>query len=136
MKLLSHGTFRNLGGKAIRFSFTTLLVCWFGYAGSVHAGFLSVKPVELGLVSEKSEHSALIERFDESAVEVNEAREWLQSQNEKAKLRSRSEVVREVKRRYNAEVLKIQLNSSKTAYRVRILMPNGRVREVSVNARK
>ncbi len=48
--------------------------------------------------------------------------------------RSQSEVVRQVKRQYNAEVLKISMNQSGSAYRVRILMPNGRVREVSVSA--
>ncbi len=51
-------------------------------------------------------------------------------------LRSKSEVVREVKRKYDAEVLKISLNSSGNLYRVRILMPNGRIRDVSVSARR
>ncbi len=54
----------------------------------------------------------------------------------KDQLRSRSEVVRQVKRDYNAEVLKISLNSSGSAYRVRILMPNGRVKEITVSARR
>lgn len=49
-------------------------------------------------------------------------------------IRSRSEVMKEVKRRYNAQVLKIVLNDNASAYRVRILMPNGRVKEVSVSA--
>lgn len=48
--------------------------------------------------------------------------------------RSQSEVVRQVKRQYNAEVLKISMNQNGSAYRVRILMPNGRVREVTVSA--
>lgn len=49
-------------------------------------------------------------------------------------LRSKSEVVREVKQRYNAEVLKISLNSKGTAYIVRVLMPDGRVRQITVSA--
>lgn len=53
-------------------------------------------------------------------------------------IKSRSEVVNEVKRSYgrNVEVLKISLNSSKSSYQVRILMPDGKVKSVSVNARK
>ncbi len=58
------------------------------------------------------------------------------AQSDNSQLRSRSEVVREVKRQYNAEVLKIRLNQQRTAYKVRILMPSGRVREVSVSARR
>lgn len=49
-------------------------------------------------------------------------------------LRSKSDVVREVKQRYNAQVLKIKLNQNGSAYRVRILLPSGRVKEVSVSA--
>ena len=66
-------------------------------------------------------------------------RRWLaqQSQSESApRIRSQSEVVREVKQRYDAQVLKITLNAQRSAYRVRILLPNGRVREVSVSARR
>ncbi len=63
-------------------------------------------------------------------------RKVLVAKNGQSQVRSRSEVVREVKRRYNAEVLKVTLNKSRTAYKVRILMPNGRVREISVSARK
>jgi len=51
-------------------------------------------------------------------------------------IRSRSEVVSEVKRKYNAEVLKIKLNSQGSAYKVRILMSNGRVKEVTVSAKR
>lgn len=54
----------------------------------------------------------------------------------KPALKSRSEVVREVKRRYNARVIKISLNGAKTMYRVRILLPSGKVRNISVNAKK
>ena len=62
-------------------------------------------------------------------------RDYAQNDSRK-EVRSRSDVVREVKRRYDAQVLKITLNQQRSAYRVRILMPNGRVREVTVSARR
>jgi len=58
------------------------------------------------------------------------------SQNGKAKLRSRSDVIQEVKRKYNAEVLKISLDERQQVYRVRVLMPNGKVRNLRINARR
>ncbi len=52
-----------------------------------------------------------------------------------AKVRSRSEVMNEVKQRYNAKVLKISLNEKAGVYYVRMLMPSGKVRSIQVNAR-
>jgi len=49
-------------------------------------------------------------------------------------LRSRNEVVNEVKQRYGARVLKISLNKKAGVYYVRLLMPNGKVRNIQVNA--
>jgi len=51
------------------------------------------------------------------------------------KVRSRSEVMNEVKQRYNAKVLKISLNEQAGVYNVRVLMPNGKVRSIQVSAR-
>ena len=50
------------------------------------------------------------------------------------KYRSRSSVMEEVKRRYNAKVLKISLNEKAGVYNVRVLMPSGKVRSLQVNA--
>ena len=50
-------------------------------------------------------------------------------------VRSRSDVMREVKERYNAKVLKISLNEKSGVYNVRVLMPNGKVRSLQVIAR-
>jgi len=58
------------------------------------------------------------------------------SQNTQAQLRSRSEVVSEVKQRYKAKVLKVALNKQKTKYNVRVLMPSGKVRNLEINARR
>jgi len=58
------------------------------------------------------------------------------SQNDRGQLRSRSEIVSEVKRRYNGKVLKITLNQQKTMYIVRVYMPNGKVRTIQINAKK
>lgn len=57
-----------------------------------------------------------------------------QRASENKNFRSRSEVVQEVKRRYNARVLKISLNQNRSVYSVRILMPNGKVRNLKVSA--
>lgn len=56
--------------------------------------------------------------------------------NSDYRLRSKSEVVREVKQRYDAEILKISLNQQRETYQVRILLPNGRVKQISVNAQR
>jgi len=51
-------------------------------------------------------------------------------------VKSRSEVIREIKRRYNAEVLRIGYDDARKVYRVRVLMPNGKVRNLTVSARR
>ena len=57
---------------------------------------------------------------------------WVQSgQN---KFRSKGDVVQEVKRRYDARVLKISLNERREVYNVRILLPGGKVRNIQVSA--
>jgi uncharacterized membrane protein YkoI len=50
--------------------------------------------------------------------------------------RSKGEVVREIKQRYNAQVVKITFQRSTGTYRVRALMPNGKVRNIKVDARR
>lgn len=60
----------------------------------------------------------------------------LRSQNQQVTYRSRSDVMREVKRRYDAKVLKISLNRQREIYNVRLLMPNGKVRSIQVSARR
>ena len=62
-------------------------------------------------------------------------RQYQNNSEKKRALRSRSEVMQEVKRRYSgAEVLKIALNRSGTSYNVRVLMPSGKVRSLQVSA--
>jgi len=51
-------------------------------------------------------------------------------------VRSESDVIREVKKRYNAEVLRINYNAKAKAYKVRVLMPNGKVRNLTISARR
>lgn len=59
------------------------------------------------------------------------------AQNGADNLRSRSDVMQEVKRRYkNAEVLRIFLDERQQVYRVRVLMPNGKVRNLTISARR
>ena len=69
---------------------------------------------------------------------IRHAQNNRQNQNSSEKeraLRSRSEVMQEVKRRYSgAEVLKIALNRSGTSYNVRVLMPSGKVRSLQISA--
>lgn len=58
--------------------------------------------------------------------------EYAQSGN----VRSESDIIREVKQRYNAEVLRISYNAKAKAYKVRVLMPNGKVRNLTISARR
>jgi len=51
-------------------------------------------------------------------------------------VRSRSEVIREVKERYKAEILRIEYKERSKAYKVRVLMPNGKVRNLTISARR
>jgi len=51
-------------------------------------------------------------------------------------LRSKSSVINEVKNRYNGEVVKVSFNENKASYSVRVLLPNGKVKNVQVSARK
>jgi len=59
-----------------------------------------------------------------------------ESRSTQNQFRSRSDVMSEVKQRYNAKVLKISLNEKSGTYSVRVLMPNGKVRSLQVSARK
>lgn len=65
-----------------------------------------------------------------------EIRSWVADNDSGDGWRSKAEVMREAKRRYDARVLKITLNEKREIYRVRLLMPNGKVRVVSVSARR
>lgn len=60
------------------------------------------------------------------------ANRWAQNNN--GSLRSKGEVINDVKRRYNATVLKIRLNEKRAVYDVRILMPSGKVKSIQVSA--
>ena len=69
-------------------------------------------------------------KWNQTSYKNNSSR-YAQNNN----VRSRSDVMNEVKQRYNAKVLKISLNEQACVYSVRLLMPNGKVRSVQVNAR-
>ncbi len=56
--------------------------------------------------------------------------------SQEGNIRSRSDVISEVKQRYNAEVLRIKLNEKRMVYEVRVLMPNGKVKNITVSARR
>jgi len=51
-------------------------------------------------------------------------------------VRSRSEIIREVKNRYDAEILRISYDKKREVYKVRVLMPNGKVRNLTISARQ
>ncbi len=51
-------------------------------------------------------------------------------------LRSKSEVMQEVKSSYNGQVVKMSLDEKTATYSVRVLLPNGKVKNISVSARK
>ncbi|NNC98600.1 MAG: hypothetical protein HKN85_00300 [Gammaproteobacteria bacterium] len=59
---------------------------------------------------------------------------WVKGENRK--FRSKSDVMRQVKARYNATVLKISLNEKREVYNVRLLMQSGKIRNIQVSARR
>lgn len=63
-------------------------------------------------------------------------RPWLSPQLAQREQRSRSDVMSDVKKRFNAKVLKISLNAQTNTYNVRILLPNGKVRNVKMSAER
>jgi len=58
------------------------------------------------------------------------------ARNSQGTLLSKSDVIRAVKKRYNARVLKINLKKSHSIYSVRILMPSGKIKNIQINARR
>ena len=58
------------------------------------------------------------------------------ARNSQGLLLSKSDVIRAVKKRYNARVLKINLKKSHSIYSVRILMPSGKIKNIQINARR
>ena len=50
--------------------------------------------------------------------------------------RSKSEVMQQVKNQYNGKVIRISLNERSATYSVRVLLPSGKVKSLSGNARK
>jgi len=60
----------------------------------------------------------------------------LVAQNSDKQFRSKGDVMQEVKRRYDGKVLKISLNKQRAIYNVRILLPSGKVRNITVSARR
>lgn len=95
---------------------------------------LSANASALGHFSEYSavESSELIIQGSEPSAHMPLNIRLSQSNN----VRSRSDVMREVKQRYNAEVLRIELDEKRMVYRVRVLMPNGKVKNITVSARR
>jgi len=65
-----------------------------------------------------------------------EASLWLPQQLVQNDKRSRSDVMNEVKKRYDAKVLKISLNAKTQTYNVRILLPSGKVRNIQMSANR
>lgn len=61
---------------------------------------------------------------------------FLYAQDQRKRLRSRDAVVREVKETFNAKVLKVSLDKRNLVYNVRVLMPNGRVRRLQIDAQR
>ncbi len=80
------------------------------------------------LQSERHTQSYQTRRLDSLGT-----RQYSQSRD----LRSRSEVIREVKRRHpNAEILRIKLDERAMVYRVRVYLSGGVVKVVTVSARR
>jgi len=93
---------------------------------------LSIEPI---IVSEQASPSVMQGIRHAQSSRPNRDRQFQSNSERKRAVRSRSEVVQEVKRRHSgAEVLKISLSRNGTTYNVRVLMPNGKVRSLQVSA--
>ena len=98
----------------------------FNAAGIEHEFYnSSSKENTYNAARDHSLHSGYV--FDESIRRAD---------NRQGHIRSRSEVVNQVKQRYNAKVIKISLNKAQAVYRVRILLPNGKIRNINVSAHR
>ena len=73
---------------------------------------------------------------DDSYNSVLQPLRHAQSNRSSKTLRSKSEVMQEVKQRYNGKVVKISLNERTSMYNVRVLLPSGKVKSVSISAQK
>ena len=94
-------------------------------ATSAHTGVVSL--------FETRSTSPIVQQF-RSAPNLLETLNWVK--NDRPNFRSKSEVVQSLKRQYNAKVLKISLNEQRAVYRVRLLMPSGKIRDIQVSARR
>lgn len=100
----------------------------------------AVKPVIGFNLSSNAPSNARLPQIEEYLLEepVGVADVPVMQLAQSGSIKSRSEVVSEVKRSYGSdvEVLKVSLSGDKSRYQVRILMPDGKVKSVSVSAKK
>lgn len=95
---------------------------------------LEVPITQVGAQSDYSQPMMQGIRYAQSGRQNRQGR-YQHNAEQKRALRSRREVIQEVKQRHRgAEILKIALNRSGTSYNVRVLMPNGAVRSLQVSA--
>ena len=112
---------RFLSGLCLVFIFALIFVA------DVSAAYTSIKSSEVG-----DQHWLTIQTDRDAGASKIVHRQYAQSSK-----RSKSDVIKEVKGRYKgAKILRIKLDSSGAQYKVRVLLPSGKVRNVSVSVQK
>ncbi|MBX2847627.1 MAG: hypothetical protein KTR16_04855 [Acidiferrobacterales bacterium] len=126
----------NKSGKISNRKLTTLLF--------VGAFFVSCKVLAVNVSSSSPDGYSLEQGLsnhlqnpsNHSSVLIPIRQAQAQSQRNSSALKSKNEVMQEVKSRYNGRVVKISLNERSQTYSVRVLLPNGKVKNLSVSAKR
>lgn len=79
-----------------------------------------------------SNDRARVNDVDQQSRAVITALRW--AQREQNNFRSKADVIKEVKSRYQAKVLKVTLNERRATYTVRVLLPNGKIKTLRISA--
>ena len=117
--------------KIINLQFAVIVVAIVGLSGNVYA--LTAKS-EVSINAPIIEEQSYSSNISSVLIPIRQAQ--AQPQKNNSGLRSKNEVMQEVKSRYNGQVVKISLNDRTQMYSVRVLLPNGKVKNLSVSAKK
>lgn len=134
MKIIRFPLNQLLVAKLVK---TSLVVCFSSFV-------ITASGTVMAINAESSDASFSIDSIEQQSLtrsrssyeSVLKPLRQAQSNRNGSSYRSQSEVMREVKSRYNGRVVKMSLNESTAMYSVRVLLPNGKIKNISVSARK
>lgn len=125
----------NFLKNGIRISLILSVLCLSGTAFAINSNALHSSTANSSLETVGSKDHFYRSR-DDSYDSVLQPLRHAQSNRSSKNLRSKSEVMQEVKQRYNGKVVKISLNERTYMYNVRVLLPSGKVKNLSISAQK